>query len=348
MEIAWTPDQPIPVLRPVTDGVVRIRPPGAGDAARLVGGRDEEFHRWLGPGAEEPAPLACIEVDRELAGWVDYDVGRSWLVPGEVNVGYALFPAQRHRGHATRAVQLLMHHLATSTAQRVATLLINPDNFPSLDLAERARFHRVGDVDGQRYFKRPIPPLSYSDGVVSIRRPRQTDLAADLEAKDEEQIRWMWLPGERQSWQAMGADEKKAHAARDLRERQTAWGSGPKWTFSVDVPGTPCVAYVDCDLANDHVPRGEANISYSAHPGHRGRGYVSRAVRLVLAFLGDHTGCREAHIIVDSDNAASLRVAAAVGADRVGRWTNEAGRIMLRHIVPVGPAGRRSGRRSGR
>lgn len=112
-------------------------------------------------------------------------------------------------------------------------------------------------------------------------------------------------------------------------------GSGPKWTFSVDAAGARYVAYVDCDLANDHVPHGEANISYSAHPGHRGRGYVSRAVRLMLEFLVDHTGCREAHIVIDSENAASLRVAAAVGASHVDHWTNKDGRIMLRHVLPT-------------
>ncbi|MHB1446636.1 MAG: GNAT family N-acetyltransferase [Acidimicrobiales bacterium] len=339
-DTSWTPTLP-PTLRPVTDGVVRIRPPGPGEATLLVQGRDPEFHRWLGPGDEEPAPLACVEVDGELAGWVDYDLERDWLEPGEVNVGYALFPSHRHRGCATRAVQLLMHHLATRTDHRVATLLIDPDNHPSLALADRAGFSRVGDLGGQAYFKRPVPPLVYSDGIVSIRRPRATDLDADLGAKDEEQIRWLWLPGQRESWQAMSAAEQRAHAARGLQERQAAWGSGPKWTFLVDTAEVPYVAYVDCDLENDHVPHGEANISYSAHPEHRGKSYVSRAVRLVLAFLADHTGCRKAHIVVDSENAPSLRVPSAVGAVLVDCWTNESGRTMLRHVVaiPRQPAG---------
>jgi len=38
--------------------------------------RDAEFFRWLGPGAETPAPVACIWVDDELVGWVDYGRGR--------------------------------------------------------------------------------------------------------------------------------------------------------------------------------------------------------------------------------------------------------------------------------
>jgi L-amino acid N-acyltransferase YncA len=220
---SWAPPLP-PQLRPVADGVVRIRPPGPGDATFLLQGRDPEFHRWLAPGAEEPAPLACIEVHGAVAGWVDYDLERDWLKPGEVNVGYALFPSHRHKGCATRAVQLLMHHLATRTDHRVATLLIDPDNHPSLALADRAGFARVGDLGGQAYFKRPVPPLVYSDGIVRIRRPRATDLDADLDAKDEEQIRWLWLPGQRESWQSMNAAEQKAHADHGSQGRQSLLG----------------------------------------------------------------------------------------------------------------------------
>jgi RimJ/RimL family protein N-acetyltransferase len=83
------------------------------------------------------------------------------------------------------------------------------------------------------------------------------------------------------------------------------------------------------------------NISHSAHPEHRGKSYVSRAVRLVLAFLADHTGCREARIIVDSENAPSLRMPMAVGAVLVDCWTDESGRSILRRVVaiPHQPAG---------
>lgn len=202
-----------PELTPLTDGAIRLRSPRAGDAAVLIGGRDAEIDHWLGPGSDSPEPVGCVEVDGELAGWVDYDTDRSWLGPGEVNVGYAVFPPHRHRGYATRAVQLLMHHLATRTDQVVATLLIDPVNHASLALARRAGFARSTDLDGQAYFKRSVPPLSYSDEVVSIRRPEESDLEADLGAKDDEQIRWMWLPGQRESWEAMTPDEQRAHAA---------------------------------------------------------------------------------------------------------------------------------------
>lgn len=91
-----------------------------------------------------------------MVGWVDYDHDRSWLEPGEVNVGYNVFAPFRGNGYATRAVRLLMQHLATDTEWRVATLLIHPENDRSLALARRAGFEPCGDIDGERYWKQPV------------------------------------------------------------------------------------------------------------------------------------------------------------------------------------------------
>ena len=326
-------------LRPTTDGLVTIRPPERGDDRILVAGRDEVFHRWMGPGADSPQPTACIVVDDGIVGWVDYEAERSWLGPGKVNIGYNVFAPHRGNGYATRAVKLLVHHLALRTDHHTATLRVHPGNERSLALAARAGFVRSGDIDGECYFERAVPPVSYSDGVVTIRRMRANDIDADLEAKDDEQIDWMWLSGQRESWEAMTPAEQRAHALRGLEANHEAFGTGPKWTFAGDAPEADYVAYVDCDLANESVPRGEANISYSAHPAHRGKGYVRRAVRLVLRFLEDHTGARQAHIVVDAGNVASLRVAHAVGAAEADRWVAANGRTMVRHLFSLKPSG---------
>jgi GNAT superfamily N-acetyltransferase len=139
-----------------TDGVVTLRPPRAGDAQVLIEGRDDEFVRWLGPGAEIPSPVACVWVGDELVGWVDYDVEHAWLKPGEVNVGYYLFPAARGKGYASRAVELLLQHLAAETEHSVATLLIHPENDRSLRLAGRLGFVARDEVENELFFARAV------------------------------------------------------------------------------------------------------------------------------------------------------------------------------------------------
>lgn len=133
----------------------------------------------------------------------------------------------------------------------------------------------------------------------------------------------------------MAPDEQRDHALRGLEANAAAFGTGPKWVFAVDTVVDEYVAYVDCDLANDYVPNGEANISYAAHPAHRGQGHVTRAVHLLTRFLADHTGARHAHLVIDAANVASVRVATAVGARATDRWTDETGSLMIRHLLDI-------------
>jgi RimJ/RimL family protein N-acetyltransferase len=141
-----------------TDGVVTLRAPAPGDVELLVAARDEEFFRWFGPGATGPRPVACIWVEHELVGWVDYDVDpdHDWLKPGDVNVGYFLFAEARGKGYASRAVELLLEHLRRDTDHTVATLLIHPENERSLALAQRLGFVQKGEVNGEPFFARDL------------------------------------------------------------------------------------------------------------------------------------------------------------------------------------------------
>jgi RimJ/RimL family protein N-acetyltransferase len=139
-----------------TDGVVTLKAPKGNDARVLLEGRDAEFRRWLGPGADVPEPVACVWVGDQLVGWVDYDLDQPWLGPGEVNVGYSLFPAARRKGYASRAVELLLGHLRRDTEYTVATLLIDPENVRSLALARRLGFVEKEEIDGQLFFVRDL------------------------------------------------------------------------------------------------------------------------------------------------------------------------------------------------
>ena len=326
---------------PITDGVVTIRQMQPGDAGVIVAGRDDVSRRFLGPGDPHPRPVAVIEVDGVVVGWVDHDDDRPWLAPDECNVGYHVFAEHRGQGFASRAVQLLLHLLAQDGRYSTASLLIDPGNQRSLALARRLGYPRAPDLDGNRLFQVPVPSLSPTDGVVTIRRQHVDDLDRDLAAKDQEQIRWLWLPGEREEWAGMTATEQREHAARGLQANHDAFGHGPKWIFAVDlvVSGEEArmVAYVDVDLANDHVPAGEANLSYSCHPGFRRRGITTRAARLAVAFVRDHTAAREVHLIVDPDNAPSLGVAQALdpAAQLPVAKTIVRGQTMHRHILTI-------------
>jgi len=141
-----------------SDGVVELRAPTQVDSQRIVAERDDESVRWFGPGGGNPRPVACIWVAGELVGWVDYDRDddHDWLQPGEVNVGYCLFPAARSKGYASRAVELLLGHLRRDTGHTVATLLIHPENTRSLALADRLGFVPRGEVNGEPFFTRAL------------------------------------------------------------------------------------------------------------------------------------------------------------------------------------------------
>ena len=147
----------------LSDGVVTIRPPHAGDSATLVGGRDEEWSRWLGPGSDEPNPTACVLVADTIVGWVDYDPSPAWLNAGEVNVGYNVFARYRRRGYATRAVLLLLQRLAFEDECRVAILSIARGNDASLRVAEKASFALVDDAQTELRFARSVPRIAESE-----------------------------------------------------------------------------------------------------------------------------------------------------------------------------------------
>lgn len=143
------------------DPSVSIRLSTPADTTTLIAGRDIESTRFLGEGDSEPSPAFCIIVSGEVVGWVDYDSHRTWLKPGEVNIGYNVFAPHRARGYACSAVRLLFNHLAANTEHTVATLLINLDNEASVRVARRLDCQRQPDLDGSAYFKTELTRWRY-------------------------------------------------------------------------------------------------------------------------------------------------------------------------------------------
>ena len=319
----------------VSDGMILIRPPRSGDSATLVAGRDAEWEKWMGPGSDDPRPTACIIRDGEVIGWVDHGTGQEWLSHGEVNVGYNVFASHRRKGYASRAVMLLLHRIAIEGEYQTASVVIDRGNVGSLRVAARARFDGRREMGKNDFLARAVPSLTYSDGVVTIRRLDSADVDVHLASIDYEQMRWLWLTGDRENWDSMTPTEQRSHIERGLREGRDGFGAGPKWTFAVDTATHRYVACIDCDLASPNAPAGEANIAYSCHPEHRGRRYVSRAVRLILRFVAQHTGAQRAYLLISRENVASLRVAQSVATAEPEPSFDDWGRPALRFALPV-------------
>jgi hypothetical protein len=77
-----------------------------------------------------------------------------------------------------------------------------------------------------------VKPFIYTDGVVTLRRQHPDDLEMHLAGVDEEQMAWLWEPGDRELYGRMTPDEQRAHQLQHLRASHDSFGPGPKWAFS--------------------------------------------------------------------------------------------------------------------
>jgi RimJ/RimL family protein N-acetyltransferase len=78
------------------------------------------------------------------------------------------------------------------------------------------------------------------------------------------------------------------------------------------------VGWVDHDRDDDRwwLAADEVNIGYHVFPAHRGCGYATRAVRLMVEHLRTDTDWETATLLIHPDNTASLMVAERNGFDR--------------------------------
>lgn len=69
----------------------------------------------------------------------------SEIAPGGIEIGYTIFSAYRGQGYATEACRALMDWAHTAHAINRFILSIAPDNTPSLRIAHRLGFIRIGE-----------------------------------------------------------------------------------------------------------------------------------------------------------------------------------------------------------
>jgi RimJ/RimL family protein N-acetyltransferase len=127
--------------------------------------------------------------------------------------------------------------------------------------------------------------LPITDGVVTLR---------SMEAGDREAL-------------VAGRDEV---ARRFLGEGDP----DPQPVAVVEVAGE-LVGWVDVD-ERDWLERHECNLGYLVFPEHRGKGYASRAVQLLLHLLAQEGRYSVATLLIDQENARSIALATRLGFPR--------------------------------
>lgn len=164
----------------LTDGVVTLDPLRATDAQEHLAGEDVELERWLSGGRSTPESVAAylsIVEDRwrargpifhfairfgddlRLAGTIDVQLEQDYTRPGQANLAYGLYPQWRHRGIATRAVNLALRFLRDHTDVGEALIRTDPRNQASAEVACRAGFTQVAAGNGagsMDHYERPV------------------------------------------------------------------------------------------------------------------------------------------------------------------------------------------------
>lgn len=123
-----------------------------------------------------------------------------------------------------------------------------------------------------------------SDGVVTLRPPTRADRAALLSMRDDQFRRFL---GE-------GSPEPAPTAC------------------IVDSSGV-VVGWIDHDNDRTWLRFGEVNVGYAIDPQQRGKGYATRAVRLLAVHLAENVTPRIATLLIDPENVASVAVAERAG-----------------------------------
>lgn len=145
----------------------------------------------------------------------------------------------------------------------------------------------------------PADPV-LTDGVVTLRRHRAEDVPGVLaQCEDPETQRWTTVP----------VPYTRAHAEDFVRRTVVeAWAEGRVASLAIVSAGR-FAGTVDLRLQGD----GRAGIGFGLAPWARGRGLMSRAVRLAVGWAFDELGVRVVHWQAHLGNWESRRVAWATG-----------------------------------
>jgi RimJ/RimL family protein N-acetyltransferase len=251
---------------------------------------------------------------------------------GIAEIGYWVAPWGRGRGAATDATRAAS---AWAFQQGYARLEIRTDlaNGPSQRVAIAAGYTREGVQRGggaRRGAGRddlvmwarladdppgPTPRLlpdlpggELSDGVVTLRPVGVGDT--------EDVYRTHQLP-EVVAAQVPPEPFSRDRVARRCAQAEADWLAGARVALTIRDAVTTAFAG-EIALYYNEPPTGQAMIGYDVDPAWRGRGYASRAVRLLAAWAFERTGIVRLIAGTAPENVASQRVLEAAGFRREG------------------------------
>jgi RimJ/RimL family protein N-acetyltransferase len=264
---------------------------------------------------------------------------------GTGEVGYWVAAAARGRGVAGAATRALTNWGTLRGLGRIE-LLTHPDNWPSQRVAMSAGYRREGvrrgggvARGGRRYDlvvwarladdpARPThrvlpdlppaatpPPAGYggpagalTDGVVTL-RPLWTGDAADLLALRTLPEVW--------STSASPVRPGRAETERRCAEAPGSWLAGLRADLTIRDAATEAFAG-EIGLYYAEPVTGQAIVGYGLLPAWRGRGYATRAVRLLAGWALRDAGIARLVAGTAPDNSASQRVLERAGFVREG------------------------------
>jgi ribosomal-protein-alanine N-acetyltransferase len=152
--------------------------------------------------------------------------------------------------------------------------------------------------------RHPDPPLT--DGVVTMRAWRPDDIAAVAAfGRDEDNVRFGDV--------APGSRREEAAAFLATMEHRRHEGSGLSFAVT-DARGGAVLGTCDIRLP---MP-GVGEIGYLLDPRARGRGAMTRAVRLMVAWAFAELDIVRVQAFVSPDNAGSIRLLERLGFAREG------------------------------
>ncbi|MET7671974.1 GNAT family N-acetyltransferase [Micromonospora luteifusca] len=280
---------------------------------------------WTGGGAAYA--VADPTTDRLLG-----TVGLSNPIPDrrQAEIGYWVRPAARGRGVAAGATRALSEHAFAAGTVRLE-LLTHAENTPSQRVALAAGFrhegvrrsagvHRGGGrhdllawvrlaEDPPGPVARLLPDLPdgvLTDQVVALRRlaPDDADVMYRLHSRPEVVAN-----------QAPPVPPAREAIERRCRLAESTWlTSQIARLLIIDMAtGEPAGS---CGLSYTEVSSGEGSIGYALLPDWRGRGYATRAVRLLAGWAFGPAGMARLTAGTVPENTASHRVLERVGFQR--------------------------------